>query len=107
MLDHDEQCWKSVLNTVKIDPTLPNIEHSVQRSTTILDYVGQCWMSVLNTVKIDPTLPNNVVKRSTTMLHPPILDDVGATCWLRLNRPLNKDLFIYLFILFREINLHG
>ena len=30
------------------------------------------------------------------MLHPTMLDDVGPTCWLRLNRPLGrKEAYIY------------
>ena len=33
------------------------------------------------------------------MLHPTMLDDVGPSCWLRLNRPLSTRCRIYMRIL--------
>ena len=52
--------------------------------------VARCWTKISSSSQHHPTQCSN----EANMLHPTMLDDVGPTCWLRLNRRLD---IIYCF----------
>ena len=57
----------------------------------VANNVAQCWTKILSTFKLKPTSSNiihhSVQMRPTCCTNNIMLDDVGPTCWLRLNRP--------------------